>query len=62
MFAALQRDGERLVDSVLTLIYFMRGAVSYTEAMNMSYGERELAGKFIERRLEVEKKNPSPVY
>lgn len=62
MFATFQREGERLIESILTLIYFMRGAISYTEAMNMSLAERELAGKFIERRLEVEKKNPSPVY
>jgi len=62
MFAALRRESERLIDSILTLIYFMRGSLSYSEAMNMSYAERELVGKFIERRLEVEKKNPYPVY
>lgn len=62
MFATLQRDGERLIDSILTLIYFFRGAISYSEAMNMSYAEREIAAKFIEKRLESEKKNPHPVY
>ena len=62
MFAALRRESERLIDSILTLIYFMRGSLSYSEAMNMSYAERELVGKFIEKRLEVEKKNPYPVY
>lgn len=62
MFAALRRESERLIDSILTLIYFMRGSISYSEAMNMSYAERELVGKFIEKRLEVERKNPYPVY
>lgn len=40
----------------------MRGAVSYTEAMNMSYAEREIIASFIEKRLEQEKKSPAPVY
>ena len=62
MFAALQRDGERIIDSILTLIYFFRGAISYSEAMNMSFAEREIAAKFIEKRLATEKKNPYPVY
>lgn len=62
MFATLQRESKRLIDSILTLIYFFRGAISYSEAMNMSFAERDLAGKFIERRLENEKKNPMPVY
>ncbi len=62
MFAALRRESERLIHSILTLIYFMRGSLSYSEAMNMSFAERELVAKFIEKRLDVEKKNPYPVY
>ncbi len=62
MFATLQRESERLLDSVITMIYFMRGAVSYSEAMNMTYAERTLVSTFIERRFEAEKKNPHPVY
>lgn len=62
MFASLQRESERLIDSVVSLIYFMRGALSYTEAMNMSFAERSIVGNFIEKRLEQEKKNPQPIY
>ena len=62
MFATLQRESERLLDSIITMIYFMRGALTYTEAMNMSFAERTLFARFIERRLEIEKKSPHPVY
>jgi hypothetical protein len=62
MFAGLQRESQRLLDSIITMIYFMRGAVSYTEAMNMSFAERAAISTFIENRLEAEKKNPNPVY
>ena len=62
MFARLQRESKQLLDGVVTLIYFMRGAVSYTEAMNMSSSERVLISSFIENRLEGEKQSPNPVY
>jgi hypothetical protein len=62
MFASLQRESKRLLDSIITLIYFMRGALSYTEAMNMSQAERVIVSDFIEKRLEIEKKSPNPVY
>ena len=51
-----------LISEVIQLVYFMRGAVSYTEAMNLTYGEREMIGKFIEERLEAEAKRPHPNY
>ncbi len=62
MFASLQRESERLIDSVIQLIYFMRGALSYTEAMNMSFAERTIVTAFIDKRLESEKNNPYPNY
>lgn len=62
MFNSLQREGRALLDSIISLIYFMRGALSYTEAMNMSFAERQVVSEFIEKRLEQEKKSPSPVY
>ncbi len=62
MFDSLQRESHQLLNSVIALIYFMRGAVSYSEAMNMSYTERQVIDDYLERRLDVEKKNPYPVY
>jgi len=62
MFDSLQRESRQLLKSIVTLIYFMRGAVSYSEAMNMSYAERQVLDDFLEKRLEIEKKNPYPCY
>ena len=58
MIGRLQSEAKQILDSVNQLIYFMRGSVTYTEAMNMSYAERTLVSTFIERRFEAEKKNP----
>lgn len=62
MFEQLRREARSLVRSVIELIYYMRGAISYTEMMEMSYAEREVVSEFLEQRMEVEKKNPHPVY
>lgn len=44
------------------MVYFMRGALSYEEAMNMCAGERSIVMDFLKERFEQEKKNPNPVY
>jgi len=40
----------------------MRGGAPYDKILWMTPGERERMASFIEKRLEVEKKNPNPVY
>jgi hypothetical protein len=40
----------------------MRGAVSYTEMMQMSVQERHLISEFLDERFEAESKSPHPVY
>jgi uncharacterized protein (UPF0335 family) len=58
----LQHEAKQIVKSIISLVYFMRGAISYQEMMRMTVGERELVSSFIEERFEQEKKNPHPVY
>jgi hypothetical protein len=55
-------DNEKLISSILELIYFFRGALSYEEAMGMSPTERDLAGRFINKRLESASKMTHPVF
>lgn len=59
----MKGDIKRIVDNILELSYFMRGAVSYEYAlMNMSVAERDRAFTFINKRLESESKSMYPVY
>lgn len=62
MVNQMNRESKSLLDSALQLTYFMRGAVSYNEIMNMSRVERDAIAEFVEGRLEVERKRPNPVY
>ncbi len=62
MFGNLKRDVQLIVDNVVELSYFMRGAVGYEEMMKRTPGERQRMAKFIEKRLESQKNSMSPVY
>lgn len=58
----LQHEVKQLVKGIVSMVYFMRGSISYHEMMNMSAGERDIVSDFLDDRLESEKKNPYPVY
>ena len=62
MFQSLSKESENIVNSVISLCYFMRGALSYDDMMFRTPGERDLISSFIDRRLDVEKDKPNPVY
>lgn len=62
MIGTLQDEAKALIDSVISLAYFMRGGATYEELMNMTYGERDRVSEFIKNRLEQEMKKPTPIY
>jgi hypothetical protein len=62
MFSRLQRDGELMLKSIIQLVYFMRGAISYNDMLEMTYHERSMVKEFIEAHLESQSKSPHPVY
>jgi hypothetical protein len=62
MFLSLQDEIKNLVDAIISLVYYMRGAISYEEMMRRTPGERERISTFLDKRFEQEKKNPHPVY
>jgi hypothetical protein len=58
----MQRDVEGLIDGIISLVYYMRGAISYEDMMMRTPGERDRISRFLDKRFEAEKKNPHPVY
>ena len=62
MFQILQRDAQALIDGVIELVYFMRGSITYEEAMMRTRGERDRIGIFLEKRLKAESKRTMPNY
>jgi hypothetical protein len=51
-----------LIESIVELVYFMRGAIGYEEMMLRTPAERDLIRNFITKRLESQKDSPYPVY
>ena len=62
MFQRLTGEISGIVDSIIELCWFMRGSISYEEMMLRTPGERQMIGKFIEKRLESQKNSPHPIY
>lgn len=62
MFQNLQKEATNLIDGIISIVYFMRGAISYEELMRRTPGERDRISAFLDKRFETEKNNPHPVY
>jgi hypothetical protein len=62
MLQRMGAESRSLVVSMISLVYFMRGAISYDEMMWRTYAERVLIKEFLDERFEIEKKNAHPVY
>lgn len=62
MFRRMTSERQRIISSVIQLVYFMRGAVQYKDMMQLTTFEREAIADFIEKRIEIEGKKMYPVY
>ena len=51
---------KRLTNDILKMIWYMRGSVSYSEAMNLTFHERMCISKIIEENIEITKKIGMP--
>lgn len=62
MIGTLQDEAKTLIDALVATAYWMRGGVTYSELMNLSYGQRQRIESFIDKRLETESKRLNPSY
>ena len=56
------KETKAIKDEILRQCWFMRGGLTYTEAMNLSVGDRELINKIIEDNMETTKKSGLPFF
>jgi len=61
-FKQLERQSKALKEEILRLCWYMRGGVTYTEAMEFSFEEREIISKIIKDNLETSKKSGMPFF
>jgi hypothetical protein len=57
----LDKEARLIKKDVLKMCWYMRG-LSYSEAMHLSYEEREIVGEIIKENLETTKKTGMPFF
>lgn len=62
MFVRMDLETKGLIDKIIGLTYFMRGAIQYEDMMWRTPFERDRIEEFIKKRLEEEAKHPHPQY
>ena len=58
----MEKEAQQIRNEVLKMCWYMRGGVTYTEAMNMSLTEREIIGSIVKENLETTKKTHLPFF
>jgi signal-transduction protein with cAMP-binding, CBS, and nucleotidyltransferase domain len=58
----LDKESKALRKELLTLCWFMRGSISYDEAMMLSYQDRELINEIIKNNMETTEKSGLPFF
>lgn len=58
----MDNEVKTIKSNALKMSWYMRGALSYTDAMNLSPQESELINKIIESNLETTKKSGLPFF
>ena len=59
---SLEKDSKALKKEIMQLCWYMRGSITYTEAMELSPSEREIVIKLVKDNLETTKKSGMPFF
>ena len=58
----MDREAQQIRAEALTMAWYMRGGLSYTDALNLSWPERESVGRIIKENMETTKKTNLPFF
>lgn len=58
----MEKEVMEIKKTCLSFAWYMRGGVTYTDVLNMSYEERNEINNIIESNLEVTKKSQLPFF
>jgi len=62
MVDGMDQESKEIRREALKFVWYMRGGLTYTEAMNLSHGEREIVSGIIKENLETTKKSGLPFF
>lgn len=58
----MEKEADAIREETLKITWYMRGGLTYTEAMLLSPRERDMIGKLIKDNLETTKKSGLPFF
>ena len=59
---SMDRDSKALKKHIYKLCWYMRGGLTYNEAMNLGADERKLISELIKENMETTKKSGLPFF
>ena len=62
MVDKMEKEADGIRSDTLKLCWFMRGGITYQDAMNLSFKERESIGKIVKENLDTTKKSGLPFF
>jgi len=62
MLEGMEKQISSLKEDLLKSIWYMRGAVSYPDILQMNNRERDIIGKLIKENLETTRRTGLPFY
>jgi len=58
----MEQSAKAIKNEILTLCWFMRGSISYDDAMMLSPEDRDIIGKIVKGNIETTKKSGMPFF
>jgi hypothetical protein len=58
----LEHDAKALKEELLNVCWYMRGSISYDDAVMLSYDDRRIINKIIKHNLETTKESGLPFF
>lgn len=58
----MEKEAEAIRNETFKICWFMRGGLTYSEAMQLSHRERDMIGKLVKENLETTKKSGLPFF
>ena len=58
----MEKESRAIKEDLLTICWYMRGSLSYDDAMMISNEDKKIMGKIIDKNLETTKKTGLPFF
>ena len=62
MIDGMEQESQQIRDEALKMCWYMRGGLTFTEAMNLGHRERNTISALIKENLETTKKSGMPFF